>query len=148
MKAWPTKEPKILIIFPSRQGENWSWWSDDSDLGISSSWMTNSSIRFSTTTSSSITCRTHLDPPVTARASFQSVKKTVTMNQIISSLCRLFTVATAHLTSKPKKSFRGEVVWDLHPLPSPNIKRVGQLNISRPKNFKGTSFLFKKRSFL
>ncbi|WZZ89086.1 hypothetical protein YC2023_117665 [Brassica napus] len=46
--------------------------------------MTNSSIRFSTTTSSSITCRTHLDPPVTARASFQSVKKTVTMNQIIS----------------------------------------------------------------
>lgn len=98
----------------------------NSDLGISSSWMKNSSIRFSTTTSSSIT----------ARASFQSVKKAVTINQIISSLCRLFTVATAYLTSKRTRSFRGEVVCDLHLLPSPNIKRVGQLNIFGPTNFK------------
>lgn len=96
----------------------------NSDLGISSSWMTNSSIRFSTTTSSSITCRTHLDPPVTCRASFQSMKKAVTMNQIISSLCHLFTVATAYPTSKPTRS------WSpLFPLGSERLQQTSRIDL-------------------
>ena len=37
---------------------------------------------------------------------------------------------------------------DLHLLPSPNIKRVGQVSISGPENFKGISFLSEKRSLL
>ena len=39
-------------------------------------------------------------------------------------------------SGRTTRSLRGEVVWDLHLQPSPSIKRVGQVSIYGPKNFK------------